>query len=816
MRIKYLLLIIVLLFLNTAGLHAQTGTGAFLYNIEGTAVDSLDQEPVTGATILLASEDAKPAIMTMSDENGHFKLENIGSGSYTLNISYTGYRQVTMAHFNLPADSSKLNLGTISLVRTFNNLATVVIEGSKPVIENKIDRFIYNAVNDATALSGDATDLMRKVPMVSVDMDGNVALRGSRSVRVLIDGKPTGALSGNIGDILQSIPATQIKSVEVMVSPSGKYDAEGSGGIINIITKRKALEGINGSIAGGIGTRQWTTSASVNALVKKLSIALSGGISNKWPRNVGIDAYNQDNKGNTSSSTGTSVNERFSNNSALTLEYDFNEQHSLSSTFHSNSVGYNDDLHVNATTQYDTRQDYEQWTKGKMRSSGFDWNTDYLVRFKKKGEELDFAFQWSNNTSKQNYRSLYSDYITNQQADNNGKNNEYTFQADYTLPVTSHVKLDAGTKGIFRNIESLYDYYEIASSGEEQYDAALSNVYNYKQQVYAGYLVLDFNLEKGWELLLSNRFEATRISGSSANAGSGLLPFSNHYNNYVPGLTIMKSFGESQSLKISYSKRIQRPSLLYLNPFRNTSDPLNHAQGSPDLSPEEEQTWELGYNLAYKVLNFSASVYYKRINNLIESFVSSAPYVFVDQNGDEATRMVALTNFGNIGSNKSFGLSVYGTVDLPFGLSLRGNMDMYSYDPSVKPGYETYLNAGTFLMYNGYVSASYNFKKKIYFESSYSFQSKWRTFQGVNANLNVLNIGVKKNILKNKGSIGFVVVNLFKDKWDFTNSINTPYLVQYRNLSTPFRSFNLNFSYKIGNFKMKNPEQRGVSNDDLK
>ena len=242
----------------------------------------------------------------------------------------------------------------------------------------------------------------------------------------------------------------------------------------------------------------------------------------------------------------------------------------------------------------------------------------------------------------------------------------------------------------------------------------------------------------------------------------------------------------------------------------------SHAGWSPDLSPEEEQTWELGYNLAYKVLNFSASVYYKRINNLIESFVSSVPYVFVDQNGDEATRMVALTNFGNIGSNKSFGLSVYGTVDLPFGLSLRGNMDMYSYDPSVKPGYETYLNAGTFLMYNGYVSASYNFKKKIYFESSYSFQSKWRTFQGVNANLNVLNIGVKKNILKNKGSIGFVVVNLFKDKWDFTNSINTPYLVQYRNLSTPFRSFNLNFSYKIGNFKMKNPEQRGVSNDDLK
>jgi outer membrane receptor protein involved in Fe transport len=796
-------------------LHAQQIDK--LHFIEGTLTALPAGEPLKSASASLLDETSQQLVkFTLSNDSGYFKFKELEAGTYLLKISYKGYRDTVIAHLKLAEPVQHINLGNIGLTLSASSLETVTVTAAKPVIENKIDRIVYNAANEVTA--GDASDLLRKVPMVTVDMDGNPSLRGNRNVQVLIDGKPTGAGSGNIGDILQAIPVNQVKSIEVITSPSAKYDADGSAGIINIITRKKVLEGITGSASGAIGTRQLIGNASITGKIRRLTFDLNGGISNKWPRDIGINAYNYYASGDTSRATGNTINARYSNNSFMTLQYEPNEKNLFSSTFHSSSLGFDDKMKQQLENKFASGayQHYAQTLNGKFESGGFDWNADYLHRFKKKGEELDIAGQWSQNTSKQNYTSLYSAYLPGQQAYNHGKNNEYTLQIDYTLPVNKTVTIDAGAKTVYRSIESSYTYLNIDSTGKSNFDSLSSNIYNYKQQLWAAYLVLDWKLKNNWNIQIGNRFEATYINGQGENAQVNLKKFSNNYNTYVPGLKIMKKFQDNSSLKFSYSKRIQRPSLQYLNPFQNSSDPMNYSLGKPSLAPENIQTFEASYYRGFKIADFSTSVYYRFTNNLIESITKAVPYTTTDQNGNSFTRMVAVTNYDNIGVNNSFGLNLFGSLNFIKNLNIRASLDLYTYRVTADSLYKPYLNQGTFLLYDGFAGATYQFPKNIFMEANYSFQSKRRTFQGTTYNLNIFTIGAKKTLFKGNGSIGVYAMNIFQENWHFNNNIHTPALVQYRDLATPFRSFNLKLSYKFGNMKMKAPQKRGVNNDDLK
>jgi outer membrane receptor protein involved in Fe transport len=806
--------LICVLLIWKLSLHAQQIDK--LHFIEGTLTSLPAGEPLKSASASLQDETSQQLVkFTLSNDSGYFKFNNLQPGTYLLKISYKGYRDTVITHLKLGEPIQHINLGNIGMTLAASSLETVTVTAAKPVIENKIDRIVYNATNEVTA--GDATDVLRKVPMVTVDMDGNPSLRGSRNVQVLIDGKPTGAGSGNIGDVLQSIPVGQIKSIEVITSPSAKYDADGSAGIINIITRKKVLEGITGSASGAIGTRQLIGNASITGKIRRLTFDLNGGISNKWPRDIGITAYNYYPSGDTSRASGNTINARYSNNSFMTLQYEPNEKNLFSSTFHSSGLGFDDKMKQQLENQYASgnHMSYDQTLNGKFESGGFDWNADYLHRFKKKGEELDIAGQWSQNTSKQDYTSLYSAYFPGQQAYNHGKNNEYTLQLDYTLPVNKTVTIDAGAKTVYRSIESSYTYYNIDSTGKNTYDSLSSNVYNYKQQLWAAYMVLDWKLNN-WNIQLGNRFEATYISGQGENAQVDLKKFSNNYNTYVPGFKIMKKFENNSSVKFSYSKRIQRPSLQYLNPFQNTSDPMNYSLGKPNLAPENIQTYEVSYYHGFKAADLSTSVYYKHTGNLIESITQAVPFTTTDRNGNPSTRMVAVTNYDNIGVNNSFGVNVFGSLNFIRNLNIRASLNLYTYQVDVDAEYKPYLNKGTFLLYDGFAGATYQFPKNIFMEANYSFQSRRRTFQGTTYNLNIFTIGAKKTLFKGNGSIGIYAMNIFQDDWHFDNNINTPKLVQYRDLATPFRSFNLKLSYKFGNMKMKAPQKRGVNNDDLK
>lgn len=811
----------------TADAHAQapgpnTKALAAGGTVSGIVIDSISKQPIDYATVsLFKSGSSTPVSGDLTDEKGSFKITDVQAGEYRLQVNYIGYKVKNVLAIVLAAGKWDRNLGNVVISPTANLLEAVQITGQQALIENKIEKLVFNAEKDVTSAGGNVTDILRKVPMVSVDMDGNVALRGSQNVRILINGKPSGALTTNAADVLKSMPSDQIKNIEVITSPSAKYDAEGSAGIINIITKKKEISGVSGSVSAGIGTRQNNENANINFNKNKLSLTANVGYNTGWPQTT-YSAFQSSNSelGTSSSSNGESTSKRHFLTAAASLGYDFNNNNSFSSSF-SKRGGAFENRGNTTNSNFSPANgliNYTALNNNKNSFSNFDWNNDFTHKFKREGEEFSVAAQWTHGTADVDYLSEYSAFTQNQQATNIGTNNEYTVQADYVLPINKVFKIEAGAKTIIREISSDYDFYNPNESGQYVYNSSTSNEYDYGQNVYSAYGLVTTSLSNGFTILAGARVENTKIDGSSGSTASGLLPFKNDYFNFIPSLIISKTLTPTQTIKLSYNKRIQRPSLQYLNPFLNTSNPLNQTQGNPELSPEIGQTIEFNYSTFVKSSVINASVYYRRTDDIIESFVSTVPFTTVDNEGNEVTRDVSLTNFLNVGNNNSIGASFFGSVQLFSVLTLRGNINAFTYKPQILSNLQQ-GEQSTYIQYNAFVSGSVKLNPTLNAETFLMQNSARRTFQGTNPAFNLWVIGVKQDILKKRGTLGLNITQPFKDYKDFESKINSGLLTQTSSFSVPFRSFGLSFAYNFGktNFGPQPPKKkRGVTNDDLK
>ena len=789
--------------------------------VSGIVIDSVTKKPVDYATVSLFKAGATtPFSGGLSDEKGAFRITNVPAGTYRLQVNYIGYDVKNVGGLVLAPGKLDRNIGRIIISPGANLLEAVQITGQQALIENKIDKLVFNAEKDVTSAGGNVTDILRKVPMVSVDMDGNVALRGSQNVRILINGKPSGALTTNAADVLKSMPSDQIKNVEVITSPSAKYDAEGSAGIINIITKKKEVSGVSGSVNLGIGTRQNNENANINFNKNKLSVTANVGFNAGWPQTT-YSSFESKNTllGTESSSIGKSTSNRQFLSGSASVGYDFNDNNSFLSSFSRRGGSFkNDGTTTNSNLSRDGELiNYTATNRNENSMSNFDWNNDFTHKFKRAGEEISVAAQWTHGTADVDYATEYSAFTQNQRAENLGTNNEYTVQVDYVLPINKLFKVEAGAKTIIREIKSDYDFFNPNEAGQYVLNPITSNAYDYGQDVYAGYGLLTASLSKGYTLMAGARMESTNIDGSSGNTASGLQPFKNDYLNFIPSLIVSKSLTPTQTIKLSYSKRIQRPSLQFLNPFRNTSDPLNQSQGNPELSPEIGQTLEFNYSTFVKSSVINASVYYRRTEDIIESVVTTVPFTTIDNAGNEVTRDVSLSSFQNVGTNNSIGTSLFGSAQLWKVLTLRGNINAFTYKPQIISS----LQQGeqeTYIQYNAFVSATVKISSTLNAETFMMQNSARRTFQGTNPSFNLWVIGLKQDIFKKRGTLGLNITQPFKDYKDFESSINSGPLVQRSKFSVPFRSFGLNFAYNFGkmNYGAQPPrKKRGVTNDDL-
>lgn len=815
-------IILFAIFCSVLSAKAQFGMGgggsSVTGKISGIVIDSLTKKPLDYATVSLFRSGGKaPITGVLTDEKGSFKLNNIAPGRYKVTVTFIGYPTKTFDPVVTTPSKPDNNMGNVIVSPSAKALKEVVISGTSPtqLIENRIDKIVYNAEKDVTSAGSNASDILRKVPLVAVDINGNVSLRGDQNVKVLINGKPSGALSSSMADVLRTIPADQIKNIEVITSPSAKYDAEGSGGIINIVTKSKNVSGVSGSISGGVGTRQNNGNANINYKQNRFSLTANLGGNGAWPQ---ISELHNSSLSPSFVNTqdGTSRVTRYGYIGSLNAAYDFNEFNTITSSLRLNqgNMSTNSSFsNYSAITTPATTIAYTSSNDNKGSFGGFDYNLDYTHKFNTTGHEIDFAGQWSHSNITSDYTNFFmgapnTSKYQNQQADNSGKNNEYTIQADYTLPISKVVKLEAGGKSILRRLNSEYDIY---NQNNNQGDfvilnPTLSNLYNYNQDVYAGYSVLSLTLPNNYGMQVGGRLENTQITGDPTSQTQTLTPFTQSYNTFIPSFVLSKSFATVNTVKLSYTKRIQRPSLQFLNPFVNQANQNNYTQGNPQLSPEVSQTVELGYSTFVKTSVINLSVYYKHTNNLIESIIATNP-----------AQAVTVTTYQNIGTNNSLGASFFGSINPIKILTLRGSINGYTYKPDPTGLYAAQVVGGndTYIQYNAFLSGSVSLKDGFTAETFAVLNSPRRTIQGTNPSFNLIGFGFKKELDKKKFTVGLNALSPFQKYLNFNTNVNTPTLSQSNKVAYPLRSFGLTFSYNFGKLTFSQPKKK-VNNDDLK
>ncbi len=570
-----------------------------------------------------------------------------------------------------------LKLGRILLSPDKKTLKEVQVTAQKALIEEKIDRTVYNAENDLTTRGGDATDVMKRVPMVSVDLDGNVSVRGSGNIKVLINGKPSAMASASISDALKQIPADLIKSVEVITSPSAKYDAEGSGGIINIILKQNTLQGLSLNLNSAAGTRGADLGLNGGYRVGKLNFSLGG---------FGRTGYNIPGEFNNSQTVSslTSNDSYLTTQSASTknkylfaryntgLDYDINQHNSLSL-----GVVFGANNHPTVQDNFLTQRDLNNVLIGSSlqknnitnNSNSVDATLTYTLTGKKPDREFSLLTEYSQNNRNNNFESIFlsqndGSVTRGLKNDNNSINKELTFEADYQKPLAKNQLLEFGAKDIIRTVTSDYAYL-VATNPSLEYlpvsSANLSNAFNYKQNVAASYVSYTFTPFKNYTVKAGTRYEYTSINADFQTGTAVNIP---NYGILVPSLNISKKLDNGDLIKLGYNRRIQRPSLEFLNPNIQASNPLNITVGNPLLRPEFTNNFELAYSTNIKNNHFNISAFMRNTNDAIQTIRSAS--------GDTIK-----TTYQNLGKQNAYGTSLSTNLALTNKLNINGGIDLY-------------------------------------------------------------------------------------------------------------------------------------------
>lgn len=769
--------------------------------IEGQVIDSLTSEPLSYSSIALKKKGSTISLDgVLADDNGYFKFNDVTTGNYDLYISFVGYPDKIVT-VETTLKTPDFNIGKIFLSPSVNLLNEVEIVEERMLVENKADKLVFNAENDASIAGGDATDVLRKVPMLNVDLNGNVSLRGSQNVRILINGKPSGMFSSNVADALKMFPADQIKSVEVITSPSAKYDAEGSAGIINIITKKQNIEGVAGSVNASVGNRQNSLFANINAGKGRFGLSSGGAVFYSTPAK-GTTEFERIDKLSDGfiSQIGTQKTSRLGGNASLSAFYDFNGYNSINSTFNFRGFGFdNEGSLIGKISQQGLLDTFNRTTNGDNFFGGFDWNTDYTHKFANRdGQQINFGVQYSKQNNNQDFNleetHVFNLLDRNTDLNNEGVNHEVTIQVDYEHPFTKAVKLETGAKTILRTIIS--DYNSQAFDLNTGY-TPLTERFDYGQNVFAGYASLNFILARKYSVITGLRYEQTKIEGSFDNDTN--LNFSDiKYENFLPNLTISRTFSGFRTLKLGYSQRIQRPSLQYINPFNNNADFLNRTIGNPLLNPELVKQVELGYNFTYKGFSTFSSLFYKHTDDIIEQIL------ILDDN------QLSVNTFENIGTNNSIGFNTFitKTINL-FTLRTGGNIATYNAKGLINGEAAERKSYEYNIFLNGELKITSTFKADFFG----FFRSPVRTIQGDNPAFTIYGLGLRKEF--KDWSIGISMIEPFNNDKFFKSNIETDEIKQSTSFGIPFRSFGLNFRYKFGNVNFKERQSK-VKNSDLK
>ena len=794
--------------------------------IFGSVIDAESNQPVEFANVaLIDPQTSKPVDGSVADDKGKFDIVKVAEGTYNVSISFIGYE--TQEIKNITVDrKGDINLGVIKLNTSTKILKEVVVEGQKELIEERVDRTIYNAENDQTARGGDATDVLKRVPMLSVDLDGNVSLRGSTNVTVLINNKPSTIMASSIADALKQIPADQIKNVEVITSPSAKYDAEGSGGIININTKKNTLQGATLNIDAGAGYRGSNLGLNGNYRKGKMGFSLGGfGRANY---NVTGSFENSQLTRDTTMSGGVVTNHEYLNyqkadnlnkgifgNYTFGWDYDIDKKNSLAASVRfgaRNNKTYQDNLLTEAYADDVFRSSNLRNVVSNDLSNTVDINLTYTHLYEKPQKEFSLMALYSKNNRNNDFDNITIEENGNEvwrgfKNLNDSYNQEITIQADYQTPIGTNQMLELGGKDIMRKAFSDYTYLE-DSDGDGVYlpnaNATLTNNLNYDQNIVAGYLSYTISLPKGYSLKAGTRYEYTTIDAFTASP----LPDSETSNDIeipsygvlVPSANLSKKL-KNGTMKVAYNRRIQRPSIQFLNPNVQASNQIDISSGNPKLDPEYTNNYEFSYSTYIKGSSLNFTSFVRNTTGSIQRVRKTT-----DIEGQ------ILTTFENIGTENAYGLSVFANVNVGK-LSLNGGGDVYY---SMLDNHVDAQNEGW--VASGRLFGSYNLEKGWGIQFFSFMRGRDVQLQGTRGGFGMYSVGLKKDLKEKKGSIGFAAENFFTPHFKIRGEQHTPTIDQRSLTIRDQLSFRVTFSYRIGKMSVEQrPKRRkSIDNDDLK
>jgi ferric enterobactin receptor len=781
--------------------------------ITGYVIDSTVTKAVEFANVALYSKaTGKPVDGTMADEKGKFALSKVAPGEYKLLVSFMGFDNKTIDNI-LVVKGQDVDLGVVKLSATARLLNEVVITGEKPLIEEKVDRMVYNAEKDIMAKGGDAADVLKKVPMLSVDLDGNVSLRGTSNIRVLINNKPSTIVASSIADALKMIPADLIKTVEVITSPSAKYDAEGSGGIINIILKKSNLQGLTLNVDTGIGLRGSNLGLNGSYRQGKLGVTM-GGFGRAFYNKAGL-TLDQSTIQNGVSVLTKQTADAFDNGLFgrynIGFDYDLGKNQSLTAAvaFGTRNFVRTQDFTTNLFKNSILNGISYRNVDSKDLSTSVDLNVDYIRTFKP-SQEWSVSSQYSRNKLTNNFfadiLNQDSDLMSRQNNLNNNINQEITLQTDYQMPFGSKQLFEVGAKTIMRQVNSNFLYQIAGPTGSFATDVRNpAGLLDYSQNIAAGYLSYTFSTRNKYTFKLGTRYEHTTIDAND-NRSEIAIP---SYSNVVPSINVSKSLGKNATLKLAYNNRIQRPGLQQLNPNFNAANPQNISIGNPNLKPEISNNVEMSLSTNIKKTYLSASVFVRQTNNAINRI--SLP--------SDTLAGAVVTTFQNIGKEQTIGTNIFGNFFITPKWTINGGFDLYhSYlegqQTSADGTSTTIDNAGWII--SGRIQSQLQLKNGWGIQAFGGFRGNRVQLQGMQGGMGMYSLGVKKDFNNKKGSLGLAVDNFFGGM-TMRTTLNSPQFSQVNVNSIYNQNVKLTFGYKIGNMKfVENKKTKSVKNDDVK
>ena len=804
------LILVAIFSLAAISVSAQRpGTQSKSFNISGKVIDKASKEALEYATIVFKNLKNNKISGGITNTKGNFNIK-VAQGQYDISVEFISFKTI---HFKNRTINKDLNLGTISLSEDGAVLDEVEIIAEKSTVEIRLDKKIYNVGKDMTVKGGSASDVLDNVPSVNVDSEGSVSLRGNENVRILIDGKPSALVGLNGTDALRNLPAEAIEKVEVITSPSARYDAEGTAGILNIILRKGKITGFNGSVNVTAGTPDMARfSPNLNYRTKKINLFTNLGYSY---RNGPGNSYSYFTNLNNGTPTGYREEDRKFDrknnnyNGSLGLEYYINKNSSITGTyFYRKSDG--DDVATNITNIFDASKSLLS-TDNRIENESENGNDkqfslNYTNNFDGKGKKLTIDLQFGDSDETET-ANIYNNNILSELNTQTTASQDKLFQFDFVLPIGENSQFEIGHKSDLQNLNS--DFRVRDGSGNVIPNDP-SNAIDFKQNIYAFYTQYGNKINK-FSYLLGLRAEITDID---LDLLTTTQTSNKNYTEWFPTVNLGFELNESDNITLGYSRRLRRPRHWFLNPFETRSSTTNVFRGNPDLDPTFTSSFDLGYTTRISKLNIGGSVYYQNSNNIIQQ-VS----IIEERNINGANTNVFIRQPINLNNEQRYGVEFTSNYNPSRNVRLSASFNFFRFktdafdyvytapdNSQITTNLAEVNNSSWFTRFNARITLP----AKIQWQTRLMYRGPQNSAQSDREGMFFTSISFSKDVLKDKASLVLNVNDLFNSRKRESTTYNggriNPTSIAEQSFQWRERQISLSFTYRFN--QKKNQRQR--------